>query len=67
MNIDSLETQLVIMCSFTDTVEDCQTVLKGLNHLERMAGTVEAADIIGDVKNVVFARGNFLRLEERRE
>ena len=65
MNIDSLETQLVIMCSFTDTVEDCQTVLKGLNHLERLAGTVEAADTIKDTKNIVFARGNVLRLEKR--
>jgi len=63
MNIESLETQLVVMCSFTDTIEDCQTVLKGLAHLERFSDTVDASDTIRTVMDIVLARGNLLRLE----
>ena len=67
MDIPTLEVQLVMMCRFTNTIEGCQTALKGLAHMERRAKTVEAADMLSATKDIVFGRGNFLRLEERGE
>jgi len=64
MNISVLETQLVMIWYFTDTINGCRAAVETLARLERTVDTIEASDMINDAKDLAFYKGQEMRLRD---
>lgn len=65
MDDTTLTEQQIVMCwFFTDTIKGCQAALETLRDLEKEALTVEDADLYHDAVDLLFAKGNMMRLIE---
>ena len=64
----TIEEDLICLCwIFTDTIGGCRAALDTLRDLEKEAETVYAADLYKDAIDLVFAKGNMMRLVENQK
>jgi len=64
MNMSILETQLVMVWHFTESINGCRAAIKTLSSLERMTDSIEESDTINDAIELAFAKGNLMQLRE---
>lgn len=64
------KTQEKVLCEtwrITDTIDGCQIALMVFGQFEKKADTVESVDTYRDAIDLVFAKGNMMRLVENQK